>query len=195
MLRDVQEPTRDADHTALATELALSAIRLVAVGLIALGISGIVAWALGVAAGKAFVAGDPPGVTYTAARCRDLFEYVPHARSCAQAATAHHFDEVVWYRIAAGALGCLAFLATAWARRRRVPRDLQPEAFVPTVAATVFGIAGIWLIGQGIDNLILKTDGGAGSYLSGGVVAVAVAAWFTIPVIKALRLSPRTLRL
>ena len=63
---------------------------------------------------------------------------------------------------------------------------------MPTVAAAVFGITGIWLVGQGIDNVILKTDGGGGSYLSGGVVALAVAAWFTIPVIKALNVRVAT---
>jgi hypothetical protein len=63
---------------------------------------------------------------------------------------------------------------------------LQPETFVPTVAAAVFGIAGIGLISQGIDNVILKPDGGGGSYLSGGVVAIVVAGWFTIPIFKAL---------
>ena len=53
-------------------------------------------------------------------------------------------------------------------------------------SAAVFGIAGIWLIGQGIDHVILKPGGGGGSFLSGGVVAIAVAGWFTIPILKAL---------
>lgn len=181
-----------ARYRPVAVELALAATRLAAIGLVAIGISGNLAWGMGAVAGKAFVAGDPPGVTYTAARCRDFLEYVPRAQSCTQAATTHHFDEVVWYRIAAGILGGLVFAALAWVRRRRRPRELQPEAFVPTVAAAVFGITGIWLVGQGIDNVILKTDGGGGSYLSGGVVALAVAAWFTIPVIKALNVRVAT---
>ena len=48
------------------------------------------------------------------------------------------------------------------------------------------GIAAIGLLGQGIDNVVLKTDGGGGGYLSGGVVALAVAVWFSLPVIKSL---------
>jgi hypothetical protein len=186
MLHDMEETRRDHRFRPVAIELIFAATRLVAVGLVAVGISGIIAWSLGAAAGKAFVAGDPPGVTYTTARCRDFLEYVPHARSCAAAATTHHFDEVVWYRLAAGVLGGAVLLALAWARRRRQPHELQPETFVPTVAAAMFGIAGIWLIGQGVDNVILKTDGGGGGYLSGGVVAVVVAGWFTIPIFKAL---------
>src|SRR5437870_3226079 len=144
MLPDMEETKRDARFRLLAIELILAASRIVAVGLIAIGISGLIAWGLGAVAGKAFVAGDPPGVTYTAVRCRDFLEYAPHARSCTEAATAHHFDEVVWYRVAAGVLGCVVFLALVWARRRREPQELQPESFVPTVAAAVFGIAGIW---------------------------------------------------
>jgi hypothetical protein len=186
MLHDMEKTRRDHRVRPVAIELIFAATRLAAIGLVAVGISGIIAWGLGAAAGKAFVAGDPPGMTYTTARCRDFLEYVPHARSCAAAATAHHFDEVVWYRLAAGVLGGAVLLALAWARRRRQPQELQPETFVPTVAAAVFGIAGIWLIGTGIDHVILKPDGGGGSYLSGGVVAIAVAGWFTIPIVKAL---------
>jgi hypothetical protein len=186
MLHDMEETRRDHRVRPVAIELIFAAIRLVAIGLIAVGISGIIAWGLGAVAGKAFVAGNPPGVTYTTARCREFLEYVPHARSCAAAATAHHFNEVVWYRLAAGVLGGAAFVALGWARRRRQPQELQPETFVPTVAAAVFGIAGIGLIGQGVDNVILKPGGGGGSYLSGGVVALVVASWFTIPIFKAL---------
>jgi hypothetical protein len=186
MLPDMEETKRAARCRAVAIELILATTRVAAIGLVAIGISGIIAWGLGSTAGKAFVAGDPPGVTYTAARCRDFLEYAPNAPSCAAAATAHHFDEVVWYRGAAGVLGCGILLVLAWARRRREPRELQPESVVPTAAAAVFGIAGLWLIGQGIDTVVLKTDGGGGSYLSGGVVALAVAAWYTIPIIKSL---------
>jgi hypothetical protein len=186
MLHDMEETRRDHRVRPVAIQLIFAAIRLVAIGLIAVGISGIIAWGLGAVAGKAFVAGNPPGVAYTTARCREFLEYVPHARSCAAAATAHHFDEVVWYRVAAGVLGGAALVALGWARRRRQPQELQPETFVPTVAAAVFGIAGIGLIGQGVDNVILKPGGGGGSYLSGGVVALVVASWFTIPIFKAL---------
>ena len=186
MLPDMEETKREAGFGALVTELILAATRIAAIGLVAIGVSGVIAWGLGDIAGKAFVAGDPSGVTYSAARCRDLLEYAPHAPSCAAAAAAHHFDEVVWYRVAAGVLGCVVFLALVWARRRREPRVLQPESFVPTVAAAVFGLAGIGLIGLGIDAVVLNTDGGGGAYLSGGVVALAVAAWFAIPVIKSL---------
>ena len=194
MLPNMEETTPDARFRRVALELILAAARIAAIGFVAIGISGIIAWGLGSAAGKAFVAGDPLGVTYSAARCREFLEYAPHARSCAEAATAHHFGEVVWYRVAAGLVGCMILPALVWIGRRREPRQLQPESVVPSVAAAVFGIAGIWLVGQGIDSVILKTDGGGGAYLSGGVVALAVAAWFAIPILRSLtlRVPPTT---
>src|SRR5262249_61874572 len=66
-----------------------------AVGLVAVGLSGLVAEVFGRVFGPAFVAGDAPGVTYTSARCADYFEYFPHARDCADAAAQHHWGEVV----------------------------------------------------------------------------------------------------
>ena len=56
-------------------EGALSLARLAAVGLVAIGVSAILALAMGAAWGAPFVAGDLPGVTYTAERCQDLMEY------------------------------------------------------------------------------------------------------------------------
>ena len=85
---------------------------------------------------KAFVAGDQPGVTYTAARCAEYLEYQPHAATCADAAIAHHYDEVVWYRVDAGVLGLLA-LAGWWFVRRRRLRASRPESLPPGFVALV----------------------------------------------------------
>src|SRR5947207_3205365 len=76
-----------------------------AVGLIAVGVSGLLAAVFGAALGRDFVAGDRPGVTSTSARCADLREYAPGANTCRDAATIHHYGEIVDYRIAAGLLG------------------------------------------------------------------------------------------
>jgi len=170
----------------VVTELVFAAARLAGVGLVAVGVSGLLAWGMGAVAGKAFVSGDAPGVVYTAARCRDFFEYAPHAKTCAQAAATHHFGEIVWYRVAAGLFGGLVIAVTARVARRRGRGALLPATFVPTVAAATFGIAAAWLLGQGADLVRLDVNGGGGAYLSGGVVALAVALWFAVPVVKSL---------
>jgi hypothetical protein len=172
------------------TELVLAAIWLGCIGLLAIGASGLVAWALGSIAGKGFVAGDAPGVAYTAARCRDFLEYAPHARTCADAATTHHFTEVVWYRIVAGALGAVGLLVWRWVRRRSGPSTLRPESFVPTVGCALFGAAAIGLLAQGADLWWQKTSGGGGALLSGGIVAAVFAAWFAKEALAGITVQP-----
>ena len=172
----------------LVTQLAGRAIALGAVALTAIGISGVVAGVFGMAAGKSFVAGDPPTVTYSSARCADFLEYAPHARTCEQAATEHHYGEVVEYRIAAGILGALVLAGSALVRRRRpglFRTDRLPVAFDDTVAATAFAIAGFGLFAMGIDQLALGNNG-AGGWLSGGVVAVAAALAYSIRFVRRL---------
>jgi hypothetical protein len=153
-------------------------IALGAIGLIAIGLSGLVAAGAGKLFGESWVAGDPPSVHYSAASCADYMEYAPRARSCEQAATVHHFSEVVDYRVAAGLVGGLVLGASAYFSRRRARwfrTDRLPAAFDATVAAVLFGAAGLWLSGFGIDQQVLGYRG-AGFYLSGAVVALVAAA-------------------
>ena len=164
----------------LLRQLFGSTVRLGAIGLVAIGLSGGVALLLGTFVGTSFVAGDAPTVRYTAARCAEYREYEPHARSCEQAATAHHFGEVVEYRVAAGVLGGMVLAGVATLRRRRpnlLAADRLPVAFDETVAATLFGTGAIWLLGFGIDQAALGNNG-AGFFLSGGIVAALATAWF-----------------
>ncbi len=148
-----------------------------ALAMIAVGLSGVVATGAGAAFGEAFVAGDPPSVHYSTTACTDFLEYVPRAATCEQAATEHHFTEVVWYRVIVGVLGGLALAACLLLRRRRphlLRADLLPVAFAETVAAVAFGLAAIGLVAYGVDQVALGYHG-AGFFLSGGVIAMAAA--------------------
>ena len=58
-------------------EMASALVLLLAVGLLAIGASGLLSVAFRATLGDRFVAADLPGVTYTAARCRDFEEYHP----------------------------------------------------------------------------------------------------------------------
>jgi hypothetical protein len=124
-------------------------------------------------------------VHYGAARCAELREYAPGARTCEAAATEHHFGEIVWYRAAAGLLGAVVLGGVAVAGRRRgrsvaAAPDVLPPAFVPTVGATAFGGAAVALAAQAVDLVAAGTGHGAGQFLTGAVVAGAVAAWFLV---------------
>ena len=163
--------------------------RVAAVGLIAIGVSGLLAGGLGAAFGKTFVSGDGPGVAYAPDRCAEFQEYYP-APTCEAAATLHHFDEVVSYRVAAGVLGLLAVAALAAIARFRpaLVRDagLDP-AVVPAVGAVLFGLGALALLAMGTGPLLFqRATAGAGAFLSGGVVALAPFAYYARGLLKSL---------
>ena len=167
----------------LARQLLGAAIVFAAIGLVAVGVSGALSAGLGATAGHSFVAGDPPDVHYSAARCADLREYAPGARTCEAAATDHHFDEIVSYRAAAGVVGVGLLTGVVVARRRRrrsgaAEPSVLPRAFVPTVGATAFGGAAVALAAMSADFVVVGHGRGAGQFLTGALVAGLVGAWY-----------------
>jgi hypothetical protein len=162
---------------------------LAGVGLIAIGVSGLLALSMRAAFGPAFVAGDPQGVTYTASRCADFLEYHPEAGGCEAAASDHHADEVVWYRIAAGLMGAL-LLGARWVLARRRPGWWSapiPAAVAPAIGAAMFGAAALGLGAQGIG--VLAFEGGShgpGQWISAGAVSLVVCVAFAASLWRAL---------
>jgi hypothetical protein len=164
----------------VAAELARAAVLLGAVGLVAIGASGALAELLGRLFGAAFVAGDLPGVTYTAQRCAEYLEYFPDAGGCAQAAALHHWGEVVEYRVAVGVLGLLVlggFLL--WRRRPDGPQEgyvgVLPDGFSATVATSLYGVAAAALALLSLDAFLVVGGDGTGQWLSAAIVASAMA--------------------
>ena len=138
------------------------AVVLGGIGLVAIGASGLVAELLGRLFGAGFVAGDLPGVTYTAQRCAEFLEYFPDAGSCAQAAALHHWGEVVEYRVAVGVVGAVVLGAyLLWRRRpdRQDPRYLGvlPDGFSATVATSLYGVAAAALALLSQDAFLSRT--------------------------------------
>ncbi len=171
----------------LLVELAGVFTRLAAIGLLAIGMSGLFAGLLGTLFGETFVAGDAPGVTYTQARCADYLEYEPGARTCEQAATLHHYGEIVDYRIAAGIIGLLVLVGYLLARKRGwTTTPHLPEGFAATVGASVFGLAAAGLLLQSLNQFVVGETAGVGGYLSGGVVSLVVACGFGLSLARLL---------
>ena len=158
---------------AVATPL----LGLAAIGLIAIGLSGLLALGFGVVAGKDYVAGDAPGVTYTPSRCEDYLRLYPNAGDCTSAALADHFDEVVGFRVVAGALGLVALAFYLVAKRMRHPASMPP-AFAPTLAVAAFTPAGIALAGMGAMQTV-SGGGGGGGNIAAGLIALLFAAAFS----------------
>src|SRR5207249_2175337 len=108
-------------------------------------------------------------------------------------ATAHHYEEVVTYRLTAGVLGLLVLGAYRVARRRLRPGvGVLPDGFVPTIGVAAFGVAAAGLLLDGLGQLPAGYSHGAGQYLSGGIVALVACGFFLRALVRVL--SVRDLR-
>ena len=148
-------------------------------GLAAIGASGLVAEVFGRVFGPEFVAGDGPGVTYTAARCAEYLRLFPGAGGCADAAAMDHWGEVVQFRVLAGVLGLLALGAFGLARRRTAFGDAAwrpPRGAVAVPLGALFAVAGAGLTGISLMQLAYGDRDMLGANLSAGIVALAGAA-------------------
>ena len=165
------------DLGGLGRQLVSGGWLLGALGLLAIGLSGLLADLMGRWWGARFVAGDVNGVTYTAARCADFEGFHP-GHSCSTAAALHHWDEIVGYRLEAGVLGLVLLLGYLLARRvgplrgRRWRPDGAPVILVASVTA---GLAAALLGGSSVLQLALGETAGTGELLSAGLVAGLVA--------------------
>jgi hypothetical protein len=178
------ERRRRQTPAALFGELAVSAWKLISVGLLAVGASGLVAAVMNAVAGPGFVGGAPTTTGVTPADCQHYLTIWRGAGSCAQAAVLETASDAVSLRVAAGILG-LMMLGTYLLTARGVPRTL-PDGFVPTVAVAIFGTAGAGLAAVALLAPAQSGLGGPGCYLSGAIASLAVAAMFAVPLRRTL---------
>jgi hypothetical protein len=169
---------------AVLRDVAMAAWRLGAIGLVAVGASGLIAWVMNAAFGRSFVGGAPGAIRYPAADCRRWLGLWPHAHNCARALMLEHSSDAVTLRLAAGVLGLAALAAYHLARRQ--PRDLLPDSFTPTVAMTLFGAAGLGLAVLATAHSPGVNTVGPGWYLSGALVALVMAVAYALQLNRTL---------
>ena len=151
---------------------------MLAVGLMAIGVSGGICQALGWSMGDHALASDTLGAHLSAARCADLAEYYP-GKTCVAAELAHHADEIVSYRLAAGVAGMviaatLIGAAFAWKPSRdEVRRQVRSYA---ALAIAAFGVAAAALLGVGFARLATGGDAAPRWFSDGGVAAAFLLA-------------------
>lgn len=178
---------------ALARQFLSSGLLLGAVGGLAVGASGVLAAGLWVVGGSRFIIDVAPGRTLAASDCARWLAGYPRAHSCAQAAIADWAYETVGYRLVVGVLGAVAMMMFVALRRRwtRAHRwTALPSTVVDTLATTLFGLSGVWLLGLGIDAVVVNAGHGAGQWLSAAPVAMMMTAVFCMRLVHDLRHDP-----
>jgi hypothetical protein len=170
---------------AVARQVAASGLLLGAVGGLAVGVSGIVTAILGAIGGSTFIVRISHSTRLAPSDCARWLANDPGARSCYQAALSDWAGEVVGFRLVAGVLGAVA-LAAYFAARRRYARELLPRAVVDTIALTVFGASGVWMLGLGVDWLVVGGNG-AGQWLGAAPVALALAGFYGLRLLGDVR--------
>jgi hypothetical protein len=162
----------------LAVDTAQAALFLGAVGLTAVGASGLLVAAMSALVGRDFVGAQLPNWVSVAGG---------HPASVAENA-----DDAVALRVLAGLAG-LVVLAALWAVRRARPGvrlRVLPIAYVDVIGLVAFGAATVALGAASVDQLVNHAGRGAGYFLSGAIVSAVGMAIFGVRAARDL-LRPR----
>jgi hypothetical protein len=166
---------------------------LLGVGLLAIGISGLVARAMTSLWGLRFMFANPPGTTYPASACRYWMSLHPSAASCTSAYLAESFADGLQARYAAGLLGLVVLGVLAARRRlRRAPLISPPSPNASLIAVAVFCAAAIALAALGADAIRVSHGNGAGQWLSAAFVALLVSVSYGLAYLQSVHRQPAT---
>jgi hypothetical protein len=165
--RPIVRATFRRSFVALIFETLRAALFLAGCGLVAVGISGLVALVMILCAGRNFVGGVS----------------VPPFQAGSVAETA---DDAVVLRVIAGLIGLLVLLGyRAWWRRRKSPA-LLPAGLIDALGAAAFaaGAAGLTIVSA--EQAFQNGTSGVGFPLSGALVAVFATGYFCVRAVRAL---------
>lgn len=152
----------------LALDTVQAVVLLGSIGLIAVGASGLLAGAMSLAFGRAFVGA--------------------HLSIVGTHSVAENAHDAVALRVLAGLVGLIA-LAVLWAVRAYSPRvrlQVLPVAFVDLTGLIAFGGATVALGALSIGQVVQHSGHGAGFFLSGAIVSVVGAAVFGVRAVHGL---------
>lgn len=152
----------------LAVDTLQAVVLLGAIGLVAVGLSGLLAGAMSLAFGRAFVGAQLP---------------IGHSASVAENA-----NDAVSLRVLAGLVGLVVLAVLGLVRRYRPRARLQvlPVAYVDLTGLIAFGGATVALGALSIGQVVQHSGHGAGFFLSGAIVSVAGAIVFGVRAVLGL---------
>jgi hypothetical protein len=178
----------------LAADLVTGGLKLGWTGMFAIAASGFVALAMNHLFGRSFVGGTPAaGNRYTAAQCAHWLSIWQGARTCAQAASLEASSDAVSLRVIGGVLGGGILLGCYLLARLRWRRgdEVLPKGLLPLTATAIFTTGALALVVCTFTGGPFGAPAGPGTFLSGAIVAFAVAAVFAVRARRDLRLTPR----
>jgi hypothetical protein len=188
----VRAHARRIPPLAVFGELAMAAWKLISIALLAVAGSGLVALIMNQTLGPSFVGGSAASASgRSGAACRHWMSLWPHVQYCGQAAVLENSSDAVSLRLLALIPGLILLesylLARRYQRKRGWRTDLLPDAFVPTVAACVFGAltAGLTFLAAAAPPAATET-GGPGSFLSAALVTLLIMIGFVPALRRAL---------
>jgi hypothetical protein len=151
----------------LVLETARAALFLGSCGLIAVGLSGLVALVMNLSCGPAFVGG--------------VSVFPAQGHSIAETA-----DDAVVLRVLAGGVGLLALLGHFAVRRRASSAALLPVGLVDALGAAAFAAGTGVLTIAAVDQAVQNGTSGVGFALSGALIALPATVFFCVRAAKAL---------
>jgi hypothetical protein len=179
-----------APTAALMRRTALAGSLIGGVALVALGVSGAVAWALaGVRGGTFLVAPFPPG-SYTSADCAHWLAGDPGAHSCVAAMMSDHVGDVILDSFAGGVVGLLVLAAHWWMRRRWQDRGTLtalPVGSAEAVGAILALLVAVITLGRGVNTELVQLGQGAGQMFAMAAGALAAAVFFAVRLYRLAR--------
>jgi hypothetical protein len=176
---------------ALTRRLVLDGALVGGIGLVAVGISGLIAWLLVAVTGDRFLTAPWGPGTYTAADCARWMAGDP-GHGCVAAMLDDHVGDILLQRTAAGVLGVLALAGYLVLRRRW--RDRGTMTALPAGSAEALGafLALIATLGSAALAVNLETTqrgAGAGQPWSLAAAALVATVFFALGLLRIARRS------
>ena len=188
----VRAHARRVPPLAVFGELVMAGWKLASIAVLAVAGSGVIAFVMNRTLGPSFVGGSTAQASGApAVTCQHWMGLWPHVQYCGQAAVLETSSDAVTLRLLMLIPGLVLLegylLARRYQRKRGSRADLLPDAFVPTVAACLFGAltAGLAFLAVVAPPTATET-GGAGSFLSAAVVTLLITVGFVPALRRAL---------
>ncbi len=188
----VRAHARRVPPLAVFGELVMAGWKLASIAVLAVAGSGVIAFAMNRTLGPSFVGGSAAQASgASAVTCQHWMGLWPHVQYCGQAAVLETSSDAVSLRLLMLIPGLVLLegylLARRYQRKRGWRADLLPDAFVPTVAACLFGALTAGLAFLAAEAPPTATQmGGPGSFLSAAVVTLLITVGFVPALRRAL---------